>query len=173
MWAKVLAAQALTIAKLLPRKQWMVVEDTHEAIIDPEQWARVQSLLRRDTRSLDFEQNISPFAGFLRCGDCGRAMSKTNRSGGVLLLWLLQAVWSNGLYPARDLPPGSGAAAGPGGEPSGVPLAPGAFEAGKLTELDRATVAETIKKILVYEDHVEITYTFPDDLRLWGKDQGK
>ncbi len=83
MWAKVLAAQALTIAKLLPREQWMVVEDTHEAIIDPEQWAWVQSLLRRDTRSLDFEQNISLFAGFLRCGDCGRAMSKTNHSGGV------------------------------------------------------------------------------------------
>lgn len=38
---------------------------------------------------------------------------------------------------------------------------------GKLTELDRATVAETIKEILVYEDHVEITYNFSDDLGFW------
>ena len=40
------------------------------------------------------------------------------------------------------------------------------LELGKLTELDRATVAETIKEILVYEDHVEITYNFSDDLGL-------
>lgn len=70
-------------AKLLERERWSIVEDTHEAIISPEQWARVQSLLQRDTRTLNFEQNLSPFAGFLRCGDCGRAMSKTNRAGGV------------------------------------------------------------------------------------------
>ena len=36
---------------------------------------------------------------------------------------------------------------------------------GKLTALDRTTVAETIKQILVFEDgRVEITYTFSDDL---------
>lgn len=70
-------------AKLLAPEQWTVVENTHEAIIDAEQWARVQSLLQRDTRTLNFNENVSPFAGFLRCGDCGRAMSKTNDRGGV------------------------------------------------------------------------------------------
>ena len=36
---------------------------------------------------------------------------------------------------------------------------------GKLTALDRATVAETIRQILVFEDgRLEITYTFSDDL---------
>ena len=36
---------------------------------------------------------------------------------------------------------------------------------GKLTALDRTTVAETIRQILVFEDNrVEITYTFSDDL---------
>ena len=70
-------------AKQLGREQWTVVEGTHEAIIDPEQWARVQSLLEKNSRTMNFEQNVSPFAGFLRCGDRGRAMSKTNHPAGV------------------------------------------------------------------------------------------
>lgn len=70
-------------AKQLDRNQWTVVEGTHEPIISRQQWERVQALLAKDTRTPSFEQNISPFAGFLRCGDCGRAMSKTSHSGGV------------------------------------------------------------------------------------------
>ena len=70
-------------ARQLDRKDWIVVEHTHEAIIPEDQWRRVQSLLKRDTRALDFVKNLSPFAGFLRCGDCGRAMSKTNHPHGV------------------------------------------------------------------------------------------
>jgi len=70
-------------SKQLDRSQWSVVKGTHEEIIGPEQWSRVQSLLQKDTRILDFEHHVSPFAGFLRCGDCGRAMSKTNHKGGV------------------------------------------------------------------------------------------
>lgn len=70
-------------AKQLERSQWTVVKGTHEAIISFEQWERVQSLLKRDTRMVDFERNVSLFAGFLRCGDCGRAMSKTKHADGV------------------------------------------------------------------------------------------
>ena len=41
---------------------------------------------------------------------------------------------------------------------------------GKLTALDRATVAEAIRQILVFEDsRVEITYTFSDDLGVLGR----
>lgn len=70
-------------AKQLERSQWVVVEGTHESIISAQQWQRVQALLAKDTRQLDFEHNVSPFAGFLRCGDCGRAMSKTGKQSGV------------------------------------------------------------------------------------------
>jgi len=69
--------------KQLGSDQWVVVPNTHEAMIAPAQWDRVQILLKRDTRTCNFEENVSTFAGFLRCGDCGRAMSKTTRSGGV------------------------------------------------------------------------------------------
>ena len=70
-------------AKQLDRSDWTVVPGTHEAIIRAEQWERVQSLLRKRTRQLSFDQNQSPFAGFLRCGDCGRAMVKTKSAGGI------------------------------------------------------------------------------------------
>ena len=70
-------------AKQLTPDQWAVVEGTHQAIIGPEQWARVQALLEREARTPDFARNVSPFAGFLRCGDCGRAMSKVTRNGGA------------------------------------------------------------------------------------------
>lgn len=68
----------------LDRSDWTVVPDTHEAVIGAEQWERVQALLRRRTRQLEFDGNQSPFAGFLRCGDCGRAMVKTRRTGGMI-----------------------------------------------------------------------------------------
>lgn len=70
-------------AKRLNREKWTVVPDTHEAIIAPEQWKRVQTLLHERSREVCFTENQSPFAGFLRCGDCGRAMVKSERSGGI------------------------------------------------------------------------------------------
>lgn len=63
-------------AKQRPREEWIIVPDTHEAIIEPEVWNRVQELLRQRTRTIDFKQNVSIFAGFLKCADCGRAMVK-------------------------------------------------------------------------------------------------
>lgn len=68
-------------AKLASPDTWAVVDGTHEPIIERAQWDRVQSLLHQHTRSPNFEQNISLFAGVLRCGDCGRAMSKVTRHG--------------------------------------------------------------------------------------------
>lgn len=70
-------------AKKLDQSHWVLVPNTHEAIISREQWDRVQALLQKNTRQLIFDQNISPFAGYLKCGDCGRAMCKT-RSNQVI-----------------------------------------------------------------------------------------
>lgn len=64
-------------------EQWIVVEGTHEGIIDRAQWDRVQELLRKRTRVPELESSVGLFAGFLRCGDCGRAMCKTSGRGGI------------------------------------------------------------------------------------------
>lgn len=241
-------------AKQLPREQWTVVKGTHEAIIEPDQWERVQTLLQKDTRTLNFEQNVSPFAGFLRCGDCGRAMSKTNHPGGIyyccgsykrygpsvctrhgiahrdleqLVLDDLNKIiasvedlhvlvqeaqegaklpdwraeqervrgslnraqrlrkeayedYKDGLISREDylrykkdyqdqedrLSAQLEHLQEQDERQEESPWISQLLKLGKLTELDRATVAETIKEILVYEDHVEITYNFSDDLGL-------
>ena len=70
-------------AKRKERSQWTVVSGTHQPIIEKGQWQRVQALLNANARTPDFQQNVSPFAGFLKCGDCGRAMVKTTWGGKI------------------------------------------------------------------------------------------
>lgn len=63
-------------AKARAKEDWIIVPGTHEAVIDKDTWERVQNLLKRRTRNIDLNINTSIFAGFLKCGDCGRAMVK-------------------------------------------------------------------------------------------------
>lgn len=62
--------------KKMPKEEWIVVENTHEPIIDKATWEKAQALLQKRTRELDLETNKNIFAGFVKCGDCGRAMAK-------------------------------------------------------------------------------------------------
>ena len=64
-------------AKAADKSEWIVVENTHEAIISRELWDTVQAQICRNARTMDFESNVGLLAGFIRCGDCGRAMVKT------------------------------------------------------------------------------------------------
>ena len=41
----------------------------------------MQDLLKRNTRQTSLTENIHMFAGYLKCGDCGRAMVKIKRGG--------------------------------------------------------------------------------------------
>ncbi len=70
-------------AKQKNKADWVVVTGTHDPIISREQWERVQVLLKKRGRTPDFQSNVSPFAGYLKCGDCGRAMSKTAWKGKI------------------------------------------------------------------------------------------
>ncbi len=67
----------------LPKEKWIVVENTHEPVIDRETWDKVQKLLKRNTRQTGFTDNVHMFAGYLKCGDCGRAMVKIRRKGEI------------------------------------------------------------------------------------------
>ena len=243
-------------AKSLDKSQWAVVKGTHEPIIGASQWERVQSLLQKDTRSMDFQQNVSPFAGFLRCGDCGRAMSKSNHRSGVsyccgsykrygpsvcsrhgitqaeleeiLLCDLNQVIsavggledlakaaddkggrqekskekaalhgaqqrlyrlkkaayedYREGLlgredylrykedYERQEQKLGAQLACLKEAQEAGLgekPWVASLLREGRLLALDRSTLAETVKEILIFEDRIEITYTFSDDLGLF------
>lgn len=66
--------------RAVPQSEWIVVENTHAAIIDRETFDRVQQLLDRRIRTEKKTRQADLFAGFVRCGVCGKAMSKkTNR----------------------------------------------------------------------------------------------
>lgn len=58
------------------RRDWIIVNDTHEAIIDMETWNKAQTLLKRRKRDIGLDKNVNIFAGFVKCGDCGRSLVK-------------------------------------------------------------------------------------------------
>lgn len=70
-------------AMKLPKEEWIIVPDTHEAIIDRNTFDKVQQLLSQNTRQTNLNQNIHFFAGLIKCGDCHRAMAKIQRQGVV------------------------------------------------------------------------------------------
>ncbi len=60
----------------IPRDQWEIVEDSHEAIVPKEQWEQVQKLI--DRRPPIMQGNDCPFYnlfhGLICCATCGRSM---------------------------------------------------------------------------------------------------
>ncbi len=56
-----------------PREKWLVFENTHEAIIDTDTWARVQEL-RKNKRRPTRTGKTNMFSGIVRCADCGEKL---------------------------------------------------------------------------------------------------
>lgn len=67
----------------VPENEWYVVENTHEPIIERLVFEKVQELLKRDTRTAPQKKKLYLFSGFLRCADCGKAMSRSQVKGTV------------------------------------------------------------------------------------------
>lgn len=55
---------------LTPQDKQLVFENTHEAIIDPDTWEKVQELRRHKRRPARIGKS-NMFAGIVRCADCG------------------------------------------------------------------------------------------------------
>lgn len=63
----------------VPKEDWIVVKNAHEAIIDEETFKKAQDIMNRDTRvKNDGTGEVSKFAGYIKCADCGRAMQRKN-----------------------------------------------------------------------------------------------
>lgn len=69
------------VQERVPEDEWFIVENTHKPIIDREAFDKVQQLLKRDTRTAPKKKELYLFSGFLRCADCGRAMSRIASKG--------------------------------------------------------------------------------------------
>ena len=55
------------------REDWLVFENTHEAIVDPETWKLAQQV-KRTVRRTDTTGVANPFTGLVFCADCGAKM---------------------------------------------------------------------------------------------------
>ena len=54
-------------------EDWLVFENTHEAIVDPETW-RLAQQVKRTVRRTDTTGVANPFTGLVFCADCGAKM---------------------------------------------------------------------------------------------------
>lgn len=59
-------------------KDWIVVENTHEPLVSRELWHTANELVavKRQEYKNSKSGYISPFAGLLKCHDCGKALSR-------------------------------------------------------------------------------------------------
>ena len=54
-------------------EDWLIFENTHEAIVDPETWQLAQQV-KRTVRRTDTTGVANPFTGLVFCADCGAKM---------------------------------------------------------------------------------------------------
>lgn len=77
----------LKVRAVVPKDQWICVENTHEPLIDMALWDAVQKLLAKNERHgrtgscKTAEGDISLFKGVVKCGDCGARMNRTVNHG--------------------------------------------------------------------------------------------
>ena len=62
-----------TTSYTLPKEQWIVAENAHEAVISKELFDYVQSLFKSNPQSKRHAAKL-PFAGLIRCAVCGRSL---------------------------------------------------------------------------------------------------
>ena len=60
----------------IPKEKWIIVEGTHEAIIDKDTFETAQRMLETKRQPLDMNTNLSKYTGLFFCKDCGRVMRK-------------------------------------------------------------------------------------------------
>ena len=65
-----------------PREDWLIFEDTHEAIVDRETWELAQKL-RKTPKRIDTLGEANPLTGLLYCADCGEKMYNHRSKGGT------------------------------------------------------------------------------------------
>lgn len=63
-----------------PKEEWLIFENTHEAIIDKETWELAQTL-RKTPRRIDTLGEANPFTGLLFCADCGAKLYNQRSRG--------------------------------------------------------------------------------------------
>ena len=83
-----------------PPEEWVIFENTHEAIVDAETWKLAQHV-RKTVRRTDTTGEANPLTGLLFCADCGARMYNHKR-GGRALREGMKPDPESGLYPSDN-----------------------------------------------------------------------
>ena len=83
-----------------PPEEWLIFENTHEAIVDPETWKLAQRV-RKTVRRTDTTGEANPLTGLLFCADCGARMYN-HKNGGRALKEGWKPDPESGLYPSDN-----------------------------------------------------------------------
>lgn len=67
--------------RMRDEREWITVENTHEAIISKEDFDAVQEIMRSNRRTKSPSKQQNPLAGIIKCGRCKRAMAITEERG--------------------------------------------------------------------------------------------
>lgn len=90
-----------------PKEQWIRVEGTHEAIIEPELWARVQQKVCSHARPISTTGMIHIFSGIVVCIHCGYAVRPHRNHGHYYLQcdtkYISQAACPGAFIPGAEL----------------------------------------------------------------------
>ncbi len=62
--------------KAVPKEEWIVVRDTHDAIVSKQVYEKAQEVLGHCVRKEPQKKPYQKFRGILRCGCCGRVLSR-------------------------------------------------------------------------------------------------
>ena len=60
----------------IEKDKWIVVENTHQPIIDPDTFRKAQSLFNKNTRISPKADSVDLFSGFMRCSSCSYTLNK-------------------------------------------------------------------------------------------------
>ena len=67
--------------------EWIIVDNTHEALVTQELWDTVHQMMRAKRRE-NASGEVQPFAGLVKCADCGSSLNASydKRKGRYLSL---------------------------------------------------------------------------------------
>lgn len=62
--------------RAIPKEEWIIVEGTHEPIIEKDTFYQAQALFNKNIRKSPTKSEVDLFSGLVRCADCHRIMNK-------------------------------------------------------------------------------------------------
>jgi DNA invertase Pin-like site-specific DNA recombinase len=147
-----------------PRKDWIIIEHNHEAIVTEREFDLVQRLLGMDTRTSPKEEKVYPLSGITVCGDCGATMIKRDvpAGGKIYSYYICSRSAATGECSTHRIPREKLEEAVLKILKVHIEILPES-QITEIKELTRTVAVELIDKIRIYDKkNIEVVFNFDD-----------